>query len=255
MLGRVSYQTSFVRSLFCGAWLAMAGTSISAVVAQDAEPDSEFNFNGQSEVDVTSFDGFVEDGSAGDGKTMDDSSVPPDDGGANEIDGEFTTTEFVADPDLADDSGLTIEPNYRDATLPDEPCPVFDPLFFGDGDLDAIFLTFGDGFGLSSLGTSAQTPNQIAIAAQLDALSGSTTPEIQAIIDQVALLTPEAQRAALDSLSGETYETLSSIGLQIGEQSLRTVRNRLVNNLSFLSGGGGVMLGQRSSPRTALGGD
>ncbi|MBC8113262.1 MAG: autotransporter outer membrane beta-barrel domain-containing protein [Candidatus Saccharimonas sp.] len=108
---------------------------------------------------------------------------------------------------------------------------------------------------MSSLGTSAQTPNQIAIAAQLDALSGNTTPEIQAIIDQVALLTPEAQRAALDSLSGETYETLSSIGLQIGEQSLRTVRNRLVNNLSFLSGGGGVVLGQRSSPRTALGGD
>ncbi len=244
VLGRMSDPKPFGRSLLCWAWLAMAGTSISAVVAQ--EPVFDPNFN----------DGLVfNDDSMPDGTTLDDSSVKPDDGVTSEGGEEvFMTTSVGVDPDVVDDSGVIIQPYYRDATLPDDPCPVFDPLLC-DGDDCLIYYTLGGEFSLSSLAMSAQTSNQIAVAAQMDALSGFTTPAIQSVIDDVGLLTPTAQRAAFDSLSGESYGTLSSIGLQVGERSLRTVGNRLVNNLGFLSGGGGMLVGKRQPAPTTIGGE
>ena len=237
VLGRVSYQIEFGHSLLCCVWLAMAGTSISSVAAQEvvSNPDS----NG----------GIVVDGS----------SKKPNDSVTNAGGGDVTTTLVVVDP-VPPTNGQTVDPaillNFRNHPQTDGSGSIVDPLWLADGFGPPIFYSMAGGsFSLSSLATSAETSNQIAVATQLDALSGNTTPEIQAIINGVALLTPVEKRVAFDSLSGETYGTLSSIGLQIGEQSLRTVRNRLVNNLTFLSGGSGVLLGQRPSTRTAIGGE
>ena len=245
MLGRMSRRNSFCRSLLCCAWLTMVGTSFSAIVAQ--EPLVDLNPN----------DGVViED------MPIDDTGTTPDGGVINEFGGEVTVSDSVVEPvpDGVNDDGTVIEPYYRNNSPSDGDPPV--PVEGGaiPDDLMEILWCFGPFdppiyFELSSLAMSAQTPNQIAIATQMDALSGFTTPEIQSIIDDVALLTPDEQRAAFDSMSGETYGTLSSIGLQIGERSLRTVSNRLVNNLGFLSGGGGVLLGRRQPAPTTMGGE
>lgn len=247
VLGRVSHLIKFGRSLLCCSWLAMAGTSISTVAAQEAVIDPSFD------------GGIVAEVTPVDGTPIDNTSTTPHDGVTSAGGGDATTTkdgDNPAPPTDGQSGGPIIPPNFRNHPPTVDSENVIDPLWLADGFGPPIFYSMAGGtFNLSSLATSAQTPNQIAVATQLDALSGFTTPEIQAIIDGVGLLTPDEQRAAFDSLSGETYGTLSSIGLQIGEQSLRTVSNRLVNNLTFLSGGGGVLLGQRSATRTALGGE
>lgn len=255
MLGRMSRRISFGRSLLCCAWLTMAGTGISAVVAQ--EPMVDLNFN----------DGFVLDDMPIDDTPIedmpiDDTGTTPDGEVVNEFGGEATITDGVVEPvpDGVNDDGSVIEPYYRNNSPSDGDPPV--PVEGGPipDDLLEILWCFGPFdppiyFELSSLAMSAQTPNQIAVATQMDALSGFTTPAIQSVIDDVGLLTPTEQRAAFDSLSGESYGTLSSIGLQIGERSLRTVSNRLVNNLGFLSGGGGVLVGKRQPAPTPMGGE
>ena len=112
-----------------------------------------------------------------------------------------------------------------------------------DGEIDPlIFYAFGGP--QQNLLPAAQTRNQIEVATAMDALSGNTTPDVQFLIDAVNLLPASQQRRALDSLSGETYGTLSSISLKMGDRSLRTISNRLINNGSFLAGGDTMLLGQ-----------
>lgn len=257
ILDRVSHRFPFGRSLLCGIWLVMAGTSLSTVVAQEPMlylnpsdgivTDTGIVFNDDTTLDDTVVDDT----------TMDDSTTDSDDSATIKDEGEVATTEDGFDPVPVDDNGPIIQPYFRNNTPSDDDVSNDDMLWCGGG-IDPFgyyYCWLPPVFNLSSLAMSAQTSNQIAVATQLDALSGFTTPEIQAVIDDIALLAPDEQRAAFDSLSGETYGTLSTIGLQIGQQSLRTVTNRLINNLTFLSGSGGVLLGQRSSARTAMGGE
>lgn len=129
-----------------------------------------------------------------------------------------------------------------------------DPLLW-DGELNPlIYYAFG-GMPRAALLPAAHTRNQIEVATALDALSGNTTPEVQQVIDAVNLLPPSQQRRALDSLSGETYGTISSIGLKMGDRSLRTISNRLINNGLFLSGGDNMLLGQVAPLGEPDGGD
>lgn len=227
------------RALLGCAWLALAASGLSPVMAQDAVSD-----------------------------------VPPDpttldevvfvDGGQSDFD--FAAWSGFGDPDL---SGGDVEIG------PDgEPIPRFIPPFFrnltgSDGDLvwdttgepelwdgeinPLIFYAFGGAQRI--LLPAAQTINQIEVATAMDALSGNTTPNVQFLIDAVNLLPANQQRRALDSLSGETYGTLSSIGLKMGDRSLRTISNRLINNGSFLVGGDSMLFGQGTPVMEADGGD
>lgn len=224
---RTRVQCLFGLAVICGVSLEITGLGVSVAIAQETIED--LGSNGDSIAELIS---------------------------SNEPGIEDFPVLFVADTpsddDASDDGGPVIQPYYRNLEQSDDDVSVDDPLWCGGG-LEPPFIYYMTGgvFTLSSLTDSAQTPNQISVATQLDALSGNTTPEIQAIIDQVGLLSPNEQRAAFDSLSGESYGTLSTIGLQIGDRSLRIISDRLINNLTFLSGGSGVLLGQRSSLRTA----
>ena len=252
IFGRASHRFQFGRTLLCYIGLAMAGTSLPEVVAQDVVIEPSFDDGSVVGSEIVSGEITVVDGTV-----LDDPTTYSEVGIAIEGgEGETKSSEEGVEPVPVDDGGPLILPYYRNLTPGGDP-DLVDPLWYGGG-LEPPFIYYmmsGGVFNLSSLAMSAQTSNQIAVATQLDALSGFTTPEIQSVIDDIGLLAPDEQRAAFDSLSGETFGTLSSIGLQIGQQSLRTVTNRLINNLAFLSGGGGVLLGQRQSAGTSMGGE
>ena len=85
ILGRIRCRKMFGRSMLCCAWLALAGTSLPTVVAQDvvSEPD----FNGGIVVD-----GNIIDSTGTDGTPMDDSSTNPENDATTEVVGEVFST-------------------------------------------------------------------------------------------------------------------------------------------------------------------
>lgn len=137
--------------------------------------------------------------------------------------------------------GLPILPFVRNADG-----SVDDPLDNTANDPSIIFYAFG-GNGLAAV---AQTSNQLAVATTLDGLAGNSTPSINALIQVVnGLPTPARKRAALVGLGGEVYGSMQTIGVQVGDQMLRSVTQRLINSQSLLIGGD-PWLAQRSAPRT-----
>ncbi len=209
------------RALLGCAWMALAATGLSSAMAQDAVIDVP--------TDPTTLDGVgVVDG----GQPNSDFAAWSGIG-----DPRFSGGEVVLGPDGVPSPDHIIMPFFRDLTGSDG-----DVVW--DGELNPlIYYSFG-GVAPRALLPAAQTRNQIEVATALDALSGNTTPDVQFFIDAVNLLPANQQRRALDSLSGETYGTLSSISLKMGDRSLRTISNRLINNGSFLAGGDSMLLGQ-----------
>lgn len=89
----------------------------------------------------------------------------------------------------------------------------------------------------TSLFGAAQTENQAAVGASLDALSLTASGPLYTMINQLGIQSPAAQRAAMDQLSGSVYGNLQTIGLQIGSQFQQNITNTLVANCGFLTGG------------------
>lgn len=228
------------RTLLGCAWLALAASGLSSAMAQDTVTDV-----------------------SPDPMTLDEVVVVD---GGDPSDFDFAAWSGIGDPDS---TGGDVEigpdgepiprfimPFFRNFTGSDGE-PVWDATGvpeLWDGEIDPlIFYAFGGAQQI--LLPAAQTRNQIEVATAMDALSGNTTPDVQFLIDAVNLLPANQQRRALDSLSGETYGTLSSIGLKMGDRSLRTISNRLINNGSFLVGGDSMLLGQSAPIMEADGGD
>ena len=99
---------------------------------------------------------------------------------------------------------------------------------------------------LSSL---AQTSNQLGVATVIDnAISRWNLGSANYIAREINSLPTLANRqAALNSLSGEVYGTLQSLGLQIGDRSLRIFSDRIINNDIFLNYGDAVLLSDRGN--------
>lgn len=227
------------RALLACAGLALAAAGLSTTMAQDVPTDvppdpATLDSDTPSDVvftdgDMAAWSGVVEPGLA---------------------DGEV-----VLGPDGEPIPGHIIMPFYRNFMAADGEVVGDDGEIFWDGmENPLIYYSVGGGAPRTLL-PAARTHNQIHVATALDALSGNTNPNTQFLIDSLNLLPAGQQRRALDSLSGETYGTLSSIGLKMGDRSLRTVSNRLINNGSFLAGGDGMLLGQAAPLLESDGGD
>lgn len=81
--------------------------------------------------------------------------------------------------------------------------------------------------------------------------AGFATDDLLVTLSKLAAGSPEAQRAGLNSLSGQVYATTQSVGIRIADDSLQVISNRLINNAVFLNDGDAAMLGQRSGGMTA----
>ena len=224
------HSKSLRRRTFLGcAWLALAASGLSSAMAQDAVIDVP--------PDPTTLDdvGIVDGGQPGsDFAAWSGIGDPELSGGEVELgpDGEPIPNHVIM-PFFRNLAGSNGELIWETTGVPE----------LWDGEIDPlIFYAFGGPQQI--LLPAAQTRNQIEVATAMDALSGNTTPDVQFLIDAVNLLPASQQRRALDSLSGETYGTLSSISLKMGDRSLRTISNRLINNGSFLAGGDTMLLGQ-----------
>ena len=135
------------------------------------------------------------------------------------------------------------------------------------------FLTSGSGLGFSllygpydidleitSIGTNfaayAQTPNQLAVATNLDQTSGSATGDYAYVIGQLETLSPSQMPGAFNQLAGDIYPSISAIELQTTTTWMQLLSNRLAQQLRPVGIGGGVeevsMTGDRYLPEIRL---
>ena len=114
-------------------------------------------------------------------------------------------------------------------------------------------IFYATGGGPPPLSTVAGTPNQLGVANGVDSVQ-QVPVGVASLFQQLhALPTSSAQHSALNALSGEAYGTSQSIGLQIANQTLQSITNRLVNNSQFLIGGDSAIIAQQSTaPGTIL---
>jgi len=89
----------------------------------------------------------------------------------------------------------------------------------------------------------AATMNQRSVGIPLDSLAGPVAPATANLLLQIQGLSVEDRPAQLQMLSGESYATAQSLGQQIGEQSLRVIASRLINNDLLLNEGDSMLLG------------
>ena len=73
----------------------------------------------------------------------------------------------------------------------------------------------------------AQTSNQLSVANYLDDYAGSATGDFRSIMGRINVLSASEARAAFDSMSGELYGSLSTVGIENTDRFLRTVASRL----------------------------
>ena len=88
----------------------------------------------------------------------------------------------------------------------------------GGVSLTVVSFMFGD---------LAQTPNQQAVAAALDTIAVSPTPEQQALLSQLLTLDTAQGQNVLDQISGQLHSTLSSVSLQSTRQNYRLLSRQL----------------------------
>ena len=75
--------------------------------------------------------------------------------------------------------------------------------------------------------TLAETYNQYEVAAYLDVLYPGATGDLAVVLGELSPLTPTQARAAFDSMSGELYASLPTVGIENTDRFLRTVAGRL----------------------------
>lgn len=187
-------------------------------------------------------------GSAQDGSTAADSgstqtSVATDTTSSTDASSSGTSTDPTPGTTSSDSAGVI---------------PLFQPAVTSDGTTGPIAVDYFGGIVFGPLVTPpsfssmAVTRNEHAVAAQLDAINGSATGNVAQLLSQIqSLSSPAAQQTALSSMSGEVYGTIQTLGLQLGDRSLRTISNRIINNDVFLNDGERTLLGQRDDSQTA----
>lgn len=135
----------------------------------------------------------------------------------------------------------------QDQLILSDPIPPDQPPYNSP---EVIYYSTG---GLYTPTPSAATHNQQAVSAGmmrwLDycGAGGERSPSTDAthqMLLQVPGASPLDQQAALDLLGGEIYGTAQSIGLRIGDRSLRAIGNRIINNDVFLNDDELVLVGQ-----------
>jgi len=88
----------------------------------------------------------------------------------------------------------------------------------------------------TSLKAAAITANQSAVGGALDNIALTSTGDLFAMINTLGIQSPDAQRQAMNQLSGEVYGNLQTLGLQIGDQFQQRLTHVLVANGPFLTG-------------------
>lgn len=79
------------------------------------------------------------------------------------------------------------------------------------------------------------TPNQRHVASAFNSAIASHKESPAYVVSAGGSIQPQTERTLLDSLSGEIYGSLPTLGLQIAGSSLRAVSNRIINTDSFLN--------------------
>lgn len=173
---------------------------------------------------------------------------------------------IVVDPPVVIPDGSGNPPTDRTST-DGTPTDVTDPTVIrynqipgGDGTTGDIpppdipdINNFSTGGGPPPLVFAAGTTNQFGVATGIDSIQQVPVTVADLFQQLHSLPTSSAQQSALNSLSGEAYGTSQSIGLQIANQTLQSITNRLVNNSQFLIGGDSAIVAQRSTaPGTIL---
>lgn len=241
-------------------------------------PGDDSGFGGEGDGTVMTFGGGDPSGdtSVEDGNTPVDSEMP-DDGSTDDgpgrgwgdngedIEPNWRTLEATSSPGAIPDVEDSDNGGGDDSDTPtDPPDPIIDPPvdWFDNPDDWLLYFLAGSSTNSESdpqmlsmmaraaIVQSAHTSNQLAVARTLFAVGGQATGDVDAMIQELQGLTAPEQRAALDSLSGEAYGTLSSINLQIADRSLRAITNRLINSRLFLTDGDAALLTARG-PRPA----
>ena len=83
---------------------------------------------------------------------------------------------------------------------------------------------------------NATTTNQSAVAIALDNVAATSTGSLSTLINSLAASTPSQQQQSFNQLSGEMFGSTQTIGLQVGDQFLQRIGNRLISNGQFLAG-------------------
>jgi autotransporter-associated beta strand protein len=91
---------------------------------------------------------------------------------------------------------------------------------------------------MSDFAAVAVTGNQTAVARYIDDNSSTPSPELQAVIDELLMLTNEQLQQVLDQLSGGIYGSLSSANLQHTTYYLSQLAERLRSGLAAAGSGG-----------------
>lgn len=88
----------------------------------------------------------------------------------------------------------------------------------------------------TSLKAAAVTANQSAVGGALDSIALTSSGDLFAMINTLGIQSPDAQRQAMNQLSGEVYGNLQTLGMQIGDQFQQRLTSVLVTNGPFLTG-------------------
>lgn len=168
-----------------------------------------------------------------------------DDGTTSESDQEliaFSMTGVEDEPDPGvDENGEIIPPEVRSDST-DDPS-IDEPLENVQDDNPEIYYMFGSG---GSFANMATTRNGLVFAAALDGLDANVGTDLELLMQGISDLSSSAfQSAALNALAGESYASVQSVGVQIGDRALRSVSERLINTPALLNGGDALLAGRR----------
>ena len=82
----------------------------------------------------------------------------------------------------------------------------------------------------------ANTYNQHGVARYLDAHSSGATGDFATVLGNINTLSADGARSAYDAMSGDVFGSLSTVGIEAEERFLRTISQRIQNQLLGQSG-------------------
>jgi uncharacterized protein with beta-barrel porin domain len=117
----------------------------------------------------------------------------------------------------------TVSGNTASVAVADDQTYTNAELVFGANYAEVLFVEDT----ANKFVTAAATPNQYAVAKYLDQTKYAATGDYATVLGDILALDGDGRRQAYDAMSGEIFGSMATVGIEVQEQFLRTISQRL----------------------------